>query len=81
MVHGRACLRVRVRAKRRCDNAADNEISRLPTLAQADARIALVIHKGLQNPRVGLFEAFDPPARTDKILAVVASYRAPFLTR
>ena len=80
MIHGRARLRVRIRAKGRRHNAAHKIIMRFAALTEANTLIPLVIDKGLQYACRCMFEALDPAHIADKILAAVALHLSPFLT-
>ena len=76
MIDGGTVLRIGIRAKGLRDKAADKPVSGLPATAEAYALISLVVYKGVENARFCVFQAFDAPARADKIVGV-AFYRAP----
>ena len=80
VVHRCKVLRIGIRAKGLCHNATDKPITRLPATAKVHTLISLVVHEGVQNARLCVFEGFDAPARTDKI-ARIAFYCAPCFTR
>jgi hypothetical protein len=80
MVHGRACLRVRVRAEGRCYNAAHKPVTRLPATAKANPFIALVVYKGLHYPCLCMFQALDPAHVATQITGIAFNL-SPFLTR
>ena len=81
MIHGRARLRVRVGAKRLCNQSADKEVARFAIFAERDAIITFVVRENRKDARLQMFQGLNASHIADKVLALVALNRLPLFMR